>query len=145
MVAGSATPPALGDDMHSTNRHRTAHPPKGPAGLAFLPLAALRLVAALTLALSVTAGMAVSPASAAGCYGPSCRGYDPEAMGCSADGRTIHSYRSEYGSLFELRYSSSCGAAWVRVWNANGAEATVWNPGTPSMRYINNSPGGSPY
>lgn len=55
-----------------------------------------------------------------GCYGDTCSGKDPQAMGCSADARTLASYRrvpdaySDDDWLVELRYSHNCQAQWTR-------------------------------
>jgi hypothetical protein len=61
------------------------------------------------------------PASAASCYGNTCTGKDPVAMGCAGDARTIEQFTA--GFRVELRYSPRCDAAW--------AKAT----GTTSSRY----------
>jgi hypothetical protein len=55
-----------------------------------------------------------------GCYGDTCSGKDPQAMGCLADARTLASYRrvpdaySDDDWLVELRYSHNCQAQWTR-------------------------------
>jgi hypothetical protein len=68
-------------------------------------------------------GMATTSARAAGCYGADCTGYDPVAMGCSADATTVEEVDIQPGSslpggesaVIQLRYSAKCGAAWARV------------------------------
>lgn len=76
------------------------------------------LIVGLVLAAGSLLALA-TPASAAGCYGASCTGRDPQAMGCSSGARTLDSFPVG-GVLFELRYSPACNAAWTR---ANGGPA----------------------
>jgi hypothetical protein len=79
----------------------------------------LLLVMVLCAALALPVATAL-PAAAAGCSGESCRGRDPEAMGCTAS--------STPGEKFvppeiyvQLRYSAVCGTFWARFkkdsWN----------------------------
>lgn len=73
-----------------------------------------------------------SPVAAAACWGPSCNGLNPQGR-CDGDARTISGRTAWSGQYIELRYSPSCGAAWVR-WAPRGtsgpyAVPSVWNPG----------------
>ncbi|WP_428995028.1 DUF2690 domain-containing protein [Kribbella qitaiheensis] len=56
----------------------------------------------------------ISPASAAGCYRQGCNNQDPQAMGCSADAKSLDSYTWN-GFYVEMRFSPSCSAAWTRA------------------------------
>jgi len=74
----------------------------------------------------VVAGMLIQPISASaktiikpGCYGTSCNGKDPQAMGCATDARTIAN-RVGNGVRVELRYSKRCDARWARSTNITG-------------------------
>ncbi|MEV7420757.1 DUF2690 domain-containing protein [Streptomyces sp. NPDC089919] len=57
--------------------------------------------------------------ASAGCYGSSCTGRDPIAMGCSGDAITVEGKSTTSGRI-ELRYSSACGANWARLVNGAG-------------------------
>ncbi|MDF6044382.1 XRE family transcriptional regulator [Streptomyces sp. JH14] len=66
---------------------------------------------------SPTAG---TPGLSAGvkCSGADCTGQDPEKMGCGGRfARTVSSV-TVGGSLVEVRYSETCGAAWGRITDA---------------------------
>jgi hypothetical protein len=55
------------------------------------------------------------------CYAVDCTGKDPKAAGCDIDATTIDSF--VYGfEYYEMRYSSSCHAAWTRVSAPVGSE-----------------------
>ena len=59
----------------------------------------------------------LAPASAHGlakCHGSSCRGKDPNAMGCDNDARTLTAERNREIKV-ELRYSARCDARWART------------------------------
>lgn len=61
----------------------------------------------------------MAPASAhvtakAHCYGSSCRGKDPNLMGCDNDARTLAVERNREIKV-ELRYSARCNARWART------------------------------
>ena len=73
----------------------------------------LRVVAILiSAALGIGSMVAMAPqASAAGCYGRSCAGWDPVARGCSVTSTT--SSGGTWGTLWN-RYSSGCKANWAR-------------------------------
>ncbi len=64
--------------------------------------------------------VSAAPAKAAttqavGCYGASCRGKDPEVMGCGADARTLASVSAPGLYRVDLRYSTRCNARWSRT------------------------------
>ena len=62
--------------------------------------------------------MPASPAYAVGCYGSSCNGRDPIAMGCANDVITADD-RIIDGIYLELRHSWACGASWARISDAD--------------------------
>ncbi|NHD16346.1 DUF2690 domain-containing protein [Actinopolyspora sp. BKK1] len=82
----------------------------------FLAVAALALTSmGMLVAPASASGGASSPQRAAvGCYGPSCTGENPEAMGCGADARTLEQVYIN-GTAFEIRYSPACDASWGRI------------------------------
>jgi hypothetical protein len=109
-------------------------------------------VRALLCLLFVAAGLGATvvlaaPASAASCYGASCRGIDPNTSSCVGDATTIKwgDYQAESYASFriEVRYSRSCNAAWGRliVYSGNnvGFALTAWNPNTPSVGAVSHS------
>lgn len=55
------------------------------------------------------------------CTGSGCAGKSPVSTGCDHHARTVRR-SSEIGPLIELRYSSTCRAAWVRVTHARGGD-----------------------
>lgn len=66
-----------------------------------------------------------------GCYGVSCNGRDPSAMGCDVDAitRTVAYIRNSAGATVgrvELRFSPSCNAKWSRVFNYINYSTTAW-------------------
>ncbi|MEW2433079.1 DUF2690 domain-containing protein [Streptomyces caniferus] len=80
--------------------------------------------ASLLLALSGAAPGNAAPSAAAAsahCTGSGCVGKDPVRTGCDRHARTVRR-SAEVGPLVELRYSSSCRAAWVRVTHARGGD-----------------------
>lgn len=77
------------------------------------------VIATTTLLASPTATQAK-----AGCYGASCRGRDPQAMGCARDAVTLAS-RMRFGFQVELRYSHACNAKWARTMNLDNAHANA--------------------
>lgn len=85
-----------------------------------------RVVKQLVLAAAIAAtSLLAAPATTqakAGCYGASCRGRDPQAMGCAHDAVTLAS-RVRLGFKVELRYSRACNAKWGRTLNVNNAHA----------------------
>jgi len=48
------------------------------------------------------------------CYGHTCRGKDPNAMGCDKDAYTLTATHSREIKV-ELRYSARCDARWART------------------------------
>ncbi|AWK11030.1 DUF2690 domain-containing protein [Streptomyces spongiicola] len=52
------------------------------------------------------------------CFGPDCTGQDPESMGCGGQFATTASRTTVGTALVEVRYSSTCGAAWARITQA---------------------------
>src|ERR1700759_4477267 len=108
----------------------------------------LALFAFLALACGISAA-AAGPAAAAtapsvrpalvhaNCGGGSCYGVDPQSSGCANSATTVlaHDYLAENQASFalEIRYSSACAAAWLRltVWSGSniGFSGTAWNPG----------------
>jgi len=84
-----------------------------------------RTVAILFAMIAVCGSLLVSgPAQASTttaavyCYGSSCAGRDPSAMGCASDAYTVDvvfvDRLGRYEGL-ELRYSSACNANWARL------------------------------
>lgn len=60
------------------------------------------------------AAPAAPAVAAVSCTGIACNGKDPQASGCSADGRTLEDIT--VGSVrLEMRYSNACAAAWTRT------------------------------
>ncbi len=70
----------------------------------------------------------VNPANAAGCWGQSCYGKDPEAMGCGGSTvRNLDQFEYEGRSVtVELRYSPNCYAVWTRYRNFWGHDGAVY-------------------
>jgi hypothetical protein len=67
----------------------------------------------------------------AGCYGASCNGRDPIAMGCNADAATRKSANilNPSGAIIgrvELRYSAVCNAKWSKVYNNISYTTSAW-------------------
>ena len=77
-------------------------------------------LAAVVLSTVGIIAVGASPAAAASCSGSSCLHQDPSATGCTNGATTLTSFRysdpwTSYDPLIELRYSSTCKAAWTRV------------------------------
>ncbi|ROQ82248.1 helix-turn-helix protein [Streptomyces sp. CEV 2-1] len=53
-----------------------------------------------------------------GCSGSDCAGQDPEDMGCGGEYVRTVSSATVGGSVVEVRYSKTCGAAWARITKA---------------------------
>jgi hypothetical protein len=66
---------------------------------------------------SPTTGAPALPAGV-GCSGADCTGKDPEGMGCGGRSARTFSSATVGGSLVEVRYSRTCGAAWARITDA---------------------------
>ncbi|MFG2558253.1 DUF2690 domain-containing protein [Streptomyces sp. NPDC048496] len=66
---------------------------------------------------SPTASAPALPAGA-GCSGADCTGQDPEGAGCGGRSARTVSSATVGGSLVEVRYSRTCGAAWARITDA---------------------------
>ncbi|MFG2827532.1 DUF2690 domain-containing protein [Streptomyces sp. NPDC048434] len=78
--------------------------------------------ASVLLAMSgAVPGNAAPAAVAAHCTGSGCTGKSPVSTGCDRHARTVRR-SAEIGPLIELRYSSACRAAWVRVTHARGGD-----------------------
>ncbi|WP_405407266.1 DUF2690 domain-containing protein [Streptomyces decoyicus] len=78
--------------------------------------------AALLLTMAGTApGIAAPVGVTAHCTGSGCAGKSPASTGCDHHARTVRR-SAEIGPLVELRYSSACRAAWVRVTHARGGD-----------------------
>ncbi|WP_159476773.1 YjfA family protein [Streptomyces caniferus] len=80
--------------------------------------------ASLLLALSGAVPGNAAPSAAAAsahCTGSGCVGKSPMRTGCDRHARTVRR-SAEVGPLVELRFSSSCRAAWVRVTHARGGD-----------------------
>jgi hypothetical protein len=86
-----------------------------------------RLVIGVLLMALATSGLSVATARsafAAGCYGSSCTGQDPQAQGCAATGVTLESADPPGGGgNVQLRVSRfldvsdpGCHAAWARMY-----------------------------
>ncbi|WP_442818592.1 DUF2690 domain-containing protein [Streptomyces sp. NBC_01320] len=61
---------------------------------------------------------ASAPPAGVGCSGADCTGRDPEGMGCGGRAARTVSSATVGGSLVEVRYSRTCGAAWARITDA---------------------------
>ena len=91
---------------------------------------------------TLVVGGGVTPASAAGCYGYSCNGKGPSAMGCDADAFTAVNKQIKTVTI-ELRHSWTCAASWVRITGGPGDSATVTNTDGLQMSKKLGSGGGS--
>ncbi|MFI5798810.1 helix-turn-helix domain-containing protein [Streptomyces sp. NPDC051677] len=131
----------------TTSTSTSTEPPSSPEGATAAPgqrgataVAVLVSVSALvfgavvlTLLLlphgSETAGPSASPsASATGplCRGAACEGKDPLLMRCGPSPETLAEHVTATGASVQLRYSSMCGATWVRMWGTRiGDEVEV--------------------
>lgn len=106
--------------------------------MAMKPLARIAVIAAAPLLLAASGTMPASADPVAAqpqlpsqspsqsqslshCTGSGCAGKSPVSMGCDHHARTVRR-SSEIGPLIELRYSSTCRAAWVRVTHARGGD-----------------------
>lgn len=112
-------------------------------------LAALCGVAAAAAApamASTTATRSARPALVrpdASCYAGSCYNVDPELSGCADSATTVlaHDYKAENETSFalEIRYSSVCAAAWLRLTTWSGYNVSfamsAWNPGGTSVGF----------
>jgi hypothetical protein len=103
-------------------------------------LVALTLLASLGLSM-----LALTPASAATCYGSSCFGLNPQSGSCASDAQTLlgHDYSVAGRAAFRinLRYSPSCRSGWMQliVYPGSGGSSfagSAWNPGGPSVGFI---------
>jgi hypothetical protein len=56
---------------------------------------------------------------AASCYGSTCKGLNPQTMGCGADAKTGPAIAIN-GGRAENRYSQTCNAEWERTINQSG-------------------------
>lgn len=82
--------------------------------LLVVTLAIAAPTAAVAEGSQATAASAAPEVAAVSCTGIACNGKDPQASGCSADGRTLEDIT--VGSLrLEMRYSNACAAAWTRT------------------------------
>lgn len=89
----------------------------------------MRKIASLGLAAAISATaltIGAPTALAASCYGTTCSGLDPQATGCSADAVTLGSATTGDVTV-NLRYSSNCGAAWVRIYGGPSDRASIQN------------------
>lgn len=107
----------------------------------------LGFVCALAMVFTLTP--AASASASTYCYGEECEGIDPASTICANDAQTIGSM-SVHGGQLDLRWSSSCNAAWGRysddgissVSNAVAETAitygrvTAWNPGGVSQGVV---------
>jgi hypothetical protein len=77
---------------------------------------ALKLLVVAMLA-SGLVGVSASPSFAAGCFGTSCNGRNPDSNGCTAD--TVWDYYHNGGGsvqyTLQIRKSANCGAVWGRI------------------------------
>ncbi|MEU1802285.1 DUF2690 domain-containing protein [Streptomyces sp. NPDC019937] len=85
-------------------------------------LAATAIASLLLVSSAATAPAVASPSiGASACSGRSCAGKSPVTTRCERTARTVRR-TAEIGPLVELRYSSACRAAWVRVTHARGGD-----------------------
>jgi hypothetical protein len=61
---------------------------------------------------------APDPPAGVECAGASCTGKDPEDMGCGGTQAKTTTSVTVGGTLVEVRYSRTCGAAWARITRA---------------------------
>lgn len=110
---------------------------------------ALRLCVSLLATVAISVGVAGPVAAAptdagatiaAGCYGASCNGQDPAAMGCAGDAYTPAHINTAQGFI-ELRYSPSCAANWGRITSSYSGQ-WVWVQNTFGNSYQAWVPGG---
>ncbi|MER7838817.1 DUF2690 domain-containing protein [Streptomyces sp. NPDC096040] len=66
------------------------------------------------------------------CAGAGCTGKDAEAMGCSGDLVTTARTATVGATTLEVRYSSTCGAAWGRITGATQGDSVRVTAGTAS-------------
>jgi hypothetical protein len=88
---------------------------------------ALALIAALGILGSV-AVLDAAPAFAA-CNPSNCTGQDPQTTGCASNANTLESFILDPTFYVELRYSSSCYAAWTKVtnnWTSNPGSQNLY-------------------
>ncbi len=91
---------------------------------------------------SLVVGVNVTPAAAVGCYGYSCNGKGPSAMGCDAD--AVTAVNKQIKTVYiELRHSWNCGASWVRITGGSKDYAWVKNSDGAQYRKDLGSGGGS--
>ncbi|MGW4909594.1 DUF2690 domain-containing protein [Streptomyces sp. NPDC004270] len=64
------------------------------------------------------------------CAGAGCTGKDAEAMGCSGDLVTTAKTATVGATTLEVRYSSTCGAAWGRITGAAQGDSVRVTAGT---------------
>jgi hypothetical protein len=79
-------------------------------------------VAATVGILSVATLGAAPAASAAPCYGYSCRGYDPSTMGCNNYYSTSKTNSGPLATIVNW-YSTGCNANWAQAWLSSSALA----------------------
>lgn len=98
--------------------------------------AIVRKPSILTIAIATTAALALIPGTAHAdptppCYGDTCTGLDPQAMGCGGDTAYNVASFDEYGVTVILRYSDWCHANWalaiVTTADQGGADFEVEN------------------
>ncbi|MGI5427710.1 DUF2690 domain-containing protein [Streptomyces sp. CA-179760] len=112
--------------------------PAGGRGTFMAILASVCALAAggLSVALVLVAGHtgdsrpSAPPSSAATprCLGATCEGQDPMPMKCGTHPLTLASHRTSTGAHLELRYSTECGASWVRMWSTRIGDRLEMDP-----------------
>ncbi|WP_042422656.1 helix-turn-helix domain-containing protein [Streptacidiphilus anmyonensis] len=107
-------------------------------GAALLTAAAVGGLAASLLAGGQSAAQRAPQASATGfhvgCHGRSCTGLDPGVALCGVEPDTLVHQTTPAGAGLEIRYNTSCDAAWARVWNTQlGDRLTLSEPGMPAQ------------
>ncbi|WP_371648322.1 MULTISPECIES: DUF2690 domain-containing protein [unclassified Streptomyces] len=86
-----------------------------------------RRVVSLTIAAAALIGcsVAASPAAyAASCYGSTCSNKGPKGTGCDANAFNLRDFVLK-GGYYELRWSNTCHAAWIRASGAGAAGASA--------------------
>ncbi|WP_330288859.1 helix-turn-helix domain-containing protein [Streptomyces sp. NBC_00576] len=113
--------------------------------IAGVGVAAVAMMAALSLRGHSAAGSPASLASptldpAPGCRGKACDGKDPSPMACGIPERVDSlgpPHHTSTGTGVDLRYSEVCAAAWGRIWHSKvGDMIEVSAPGTLPRRVV---------
>jgi hypothetical protein len=97
---------------------------------------ALRWFAAIVLVSASVSVVSAAPAQAASCPSPgsSCTGWDPNTTGCTGISNLEELPHGGVG-LLQLRYSSSCRAAWARWTSSDSRGGIISIESTDGIEY----------